>query len=249
MLRFPPLCCSCLVAGLVLVLAASAVQAQPKKPDQAKPAAKEPFHQLQLEPPQLVPEAVRPVGASVLFLSGASSHIGPALSGVIPQTDVLFWFYLGDKDRLNYFTLRDTNTVPKVLDSLLQAVKDERAIPDPTTADLELDTYNQMLLNAGQTAVDAFLREARRDVGYAHLMNQPRKYRGDVIFVKGTLRRSGNSMPPGCCRRKECATFTKAGSLSVVRQALPFASCSPSCLPVCPSRRKSFGRRPLPAIS
>jgi len=37
--------------------------------------------------------------------------------------------------------------------------------------------------------VDAFRKEARQDLGYSQLLNQPKKYRGEVVLVKGRLRR------------------------------------------------------------
>ncbi len=143
-----------------------------------------PFQVWRIEPPLLQPEVRTPVGASLVFLSGA--RLNPPVAGVLPQVEPLFWFYLGDKR--NYFALMDTTTVPKIPQELLLAVRDEQGIPDPETAELELDTYYLMLRNARNVSVDAFLRKAQRDVGYSHLMSRPKRYRGEVVHVKGRLR-------------------------------------------------------------
>lgn len=143
-----------------------------------------PFQVWRIEPPLLQPEVRTQVGASLLVLSGA--RLSPPTVGILPQVEPLLWFYLGD--RLQFFALMDTSTVQKIPPLLLMSVHDERGIPDPETADLELDPYYAMLRFARNIGVDAFIREGRRDVGYTHLMNQPRRYRGEVIYVKGRLR-------------------------------------------------------------
>lgn len=145
--------------------------------------AKEPLLRWRFERPPELPPVIH--GASLLFLAGAQARFGPP-GGLFPPVDPAVWCYMGDK--LNYFSLMDTSKVQKLPPLTLIPVVDEQGIPDPTTAPLELDAYYAMLHYAWHTDKDAFLREARRDVGYAHLMNMPKRYRGEVIFVKGRLR-------------------------------------------------------------
>jgi hypothetical protein len=53
----------------------------------------------------------------------------------------------------------------------------------------EIDVYNDAVLNAHEYSSAAFAHSARQDVTYAHLWNEPKKYRGEVVHVEGRLKR------------------------------------------------------------
>ncbi len=212
--RSPTVCRPRLLAGLqlclvVLGLNASTAQAQIQAPQEVATllvgvssapsvgslqavsmlyAGSKPLEVWSLEPaePPLLPMDVRnQLGACVLVLSGADSC--RTIPGIIPQTQTLAWLYLGGK--LDYFRLLDTTRVQKIPDLMLNFVRDERDIPNPDDAPLELDTYCAMLRYARHTGADVFLKAAQRDLGYSQLINKPKKFRGDVVLVQGRLRR------------------------------------------------------------
>src|SRR5262249_32086288 len=53
----------------------------------------------------------------------------------------------------------------------------------------EIQAYNYLLIQAHKTATSALAKGARRDLTFAHLFEEPSKYRGQLIHVEGLLRR------------------------------------------------------------
>ncbi len=54
--------------------------------------------------------------------------------------------------------------------------------------DFEALAYDEAVYKASLTSVGAFANSARRDVSIAQLMNEPKRYRGEVIHFEGRLR-------------------------------------------------------------
>jgi hypothetical protein len=53
----------------------------------------------------------------------------------------------------------------------------------------EARAYNYLLVHAHKLPADLLTRDARRDLTFAHLFEEPQKYRGQIIHLEGRLRR------------------------------------------------------------
>src|SRR5262249_61984808 len=65
-----------------------------------------------------------------------------------------------------------------------------------TTGTLDAVAYAGALVLANYPSHEAFRRGAAREVTYAHLFNEPAEYRGQVVRLKGRLRRVNALKPP-----------------------------------------------------
>jgi len=68
-------------------------------------------------------------------------------------------------------------------------VQDRRPIPSTQEDPREAAAYAEVLAAVQRTTPAALAKDARRDVTFAHLFEEPAKYRGQVIRVGGRLRR------------------------------------------------------------
>jgi hypothetical protein len=93
----------------------------------------------------------------------------------------------------------DTAAVaPKLNPDLLDEVKDSRLIPEADVKDppAEARAYYQALIYARTTPPEVFARSTRRDLTYAHLFQEPWKYRGEIVHVEGQMTRLRRFDPP-----------------------------------------------------
>ena len=108
---------------------------------------------------------------------------------------------LGDTRKL--WSLQESDSALPLTPHLLAAVRDGLPIamlPDNkgkakeerpnlnTLNDLEALAYDEAVYKASLTSVGAFANSARHDVAVAQLMNDPKRYRGEVIHFEGRLR-------------------------------------------------------------
>jgi hypothetical protein len=70
--------------------------------------------------------------------------------------------------------------------SLLERVRDEHGLSLGT---LEVDAFDEFVIQANYTSNAAFVRAARHDLLYAHLFTEPARYRGQVVYLEGRLKR------------------------------------------------------------
>jgi hypothetical protein len=130
-------------------------------------------------------ERVAPqIGAATLFLNAAGAEPAGLLAGTLSELALL----RAGHD-LDIWHLRDTDLVFPIGVDYLERIKDGKPIPDIDSGDPELDAWYEFLSRAAQTPTQTFFRAGRKDVTYAHLFNEPKKYRGEVIFLKGKLYR------------------------------------------------------------
>jgi hypothetical protein len=87
--------------------------------------------------------------------------------------------------------------VPPLPPEFMARVRDSRGLP-VLSANLnkvpgqefdEIDAYLDAVHRAHSYSAAAFANSARQDVTYAHLWNEPHKYRGQVVHVEGRLKR------------------------------------------------------------
>ncbi len=87
---------------------------------------------------------------------------------------------------------------PNIVDDLRGRVTDRTPVPpwyenNPTE---EAKAFCQALIAANQTSAQAFANSARHDVTFAHLFEEPEKYRGQVVHFEGRVRRVRRFDPP-----------------------------------------------------
>jgi hypothetical protein len=72
---------------------------------------------------------------------------------------------------------------------LLAGVEDRAPVRSADQNYYEFRAYNYLLVRAHNLPAEALASAARRDLSFAHLFEEPEKYRGQIIHVEGTLRR------------------------------------------------------------
>jgi hypothetical protein len=104
------------------------------------------------------------------------------------------------------------DVVPPLNQQLLDRVIDSRRLPElperiPSEKDKaqyaaylqqldEYQAYCEALVKAAHCSPKAFADSANRELTYAHLFNEPRKYRGRVVHFEGRLKRVRRFDPP-----------------------------------------------------
>jgi hypothetical protein len=78
---------------------------------------------------------------------------------------------------------------PVIDRDLLSGVEDRAPVRDADQNYYEAQAYNYVVVRANKTPVELLARNARRDVTFAHLYEEPEKYRGEIIHIEGRLRR------------------------------------------------------------
>jgi hypothetical protein len=116
-------------------------------------------------------------GAALLFLTGC----GP--SATTPLMELVMLQAGADRD---CWALIDTDRVRPLPEWLLErgVIRDRH---DISNGNLEYEAYWQILVQAHYTSAKAFAKEARHDVTYVHLFNEPERYRGEVVHLSGRL--------------------------------------------------------------
>jgi hypothetical protein len=72
---------------------------------------------------------------------------------------------------------------------LLLGVEDRAPVRNADENYDEFQAYNLLLVRAHKTTAGAFAKGARRDLTFAHLFEEPAKYRGQIVHIEGLLRR------------------------------------------------------------
>lgn len=126
------------------------------------------------------------IGAATLVLNGFDS------AGPTPLIELATLQAGNDKD---CWTLIDTDRVRPFPDFCLKPgyIRDRHGI---FIGDQEYEAYWRILVLAHYTSAKAFTQAARHDVTYAHLFNEPKRYRGQVVHLSGRLIRLLRFDPP-----------------------------------------------------
>jgi hypothetical protein len=78
---------------------------------------------------------------------------------------------------------------PRIDPDLLAGIEDRAPVRSAAENYGEAQAYNYLLVQAAATPMAAFAKSARRDVTFAHLFEEPSKYRGQVVHIEGRLGR------------------------------------------------------------
>lgn len=115
---------------------------------------------------------------------------GSAMSGI----ETIGLLKIGDEE--DFWSLINSDVVRPIPDEFLERVKDEKPIYGPSIDDLEASAYCEFVLMAHQTSALAFTQSARKELTFSDLMIKPRTNRGEVVEIKGRLRRLRKIAPP-----------------------------------------------------
>jgi len=136
--------------------------------------------------PDLISRQREALAAGMVAVGSAPGAIGLLNAG----RDMALW---GDWPK----NAPDPEKAPPI-DNLLIGVKDRTPTPTSRRNAEEFWGYCETIVRAAQTPAKAFATSARahRTVTFAHLLNDPDRYRGQVIPVEGRLARLRQWEPP-----------------------------------------------------
>lgn len=90
---------------------------------------------------------------------------------------------------------------PLKLDLSGFAIEDRAPIRTFQENKYEANGYCLALITANNTSLERFAKNGRRDLTFAHLYEEPQKYRGVVVHVEGRIKRIRRFDPPETARR------------------------------------------------
>ena len=82
-----------------------------------------------------------------------------------------------------------SDKAPPIDPDLLAGVEDKVPVRSAAENYEEVRAYNYALIQADDTPVAALAKGARRDLTFAHLFEEPAKYRGQIVHIEGRLGR------------------------------------------------------------
>lgn len=88
------------------------------------------------------------------------------------------------------------------LDLSVWDIEDKTPIPSWQENYSEAMAYVRTLVVAHDTSLEAFAAGAQRDLTFAHFWEEPKKYRGEVVRLEGTLTRVRRFDPPPTAQRE-----------------------------------------------
>jgi hypothetical protein len=160
------------------------------------------------------------VGAATLFLGGFQADPRGWATGSLAT------LLAGHETGADCWTLLDTDQLQPFPEALLDGrIHDRKPLSRPSEADIqearlshrwkdgrilgpirdgksiyvgdeEAQAFSQVLVLANYNSARAFRRAARHDLSYANLFNEPEKYRGEVVHLRGRLLRLIRFSPP-----------------------------------------------------
>jgi hypothetical protein len=82
-----------------------------------------------------------------------------------------------------------SDRAPRIDPDVLAGIEDRAPVRSAAENYNEAQAYNYLLVQANTTSGAAFAKSARRDLTFAHLFEEPSKYRGQVVHIEGRLGR------------------------------------------------------------
>jgi hypothetical protein len=146
--------------------------------------------------PYLGLEGRTALGAAAALGIAPGGSLGPVASALVMQAgeQSVGWIITDPRhvpplDPRNLDFVRDNQPLP------IGAEDDERKAPEHMA-------YDEAVIYAHKTPVQAFLTSARPEVSYANLFAEPQRYRGQVVKIEGRLRRVFHLDPRDSERRE-----------------------------------------------
>ena len=97
--------------------------------------------------------------------------------------------------------LLNVDKAEPLLAHMPQGVQDDKPLPSRWNQNIdEQNSYSAVLFEASRIPLDAFRKGAREDITFAHLANQPSRYRGQIVHVEGRLRQLRRFDPPATAK-------------------------------------------------
>src|SRR5262249_36101956 len=85
--------------------------------------------------------------------------------------------------------LADSERAPVLDPDALAGVEDRARVRSADENYYEANAYSYVLVQAHKTSGPVFAKSARTDLTFAHLFEEPQKYRGQVVHLEGRLLR------------------------------------------------------------
>ncbi len=167
--------CALALAAVLALSSASLAQS----PD--KPAAREGSSSPDSEGPGDLARAAA-AAVSVLAMSSAPGAIGVLCAG--RGTSMWDGLVLGVPEPVG-----QRHAASRIDPDLLRGVEDRAPVRSLQENPDEVQAYIYLLVQARATSAQALGAGARRDLTYAHLFEEPAKYRGQIVHVEGRLKR------------------------------------------------------------
>src|SRR5262249_46975410 len=124
---------------------------------------------------------------------GAATLAGAGCQGGHGTAMVLGLLMRGD--RLRLWKLEESDRAPELRAALLKHVRDSTGLMIDDSA-LETEAFCEALYKAPLASPGAFANSARWALPVAHLLNEPREHRGQVVHFEGEVRRIRRLSPP-----------------------------------------------------
>lgn len=207
-----PFAAGLLLAIVCTVAATSRLSAQGFRPSTAKEEGND-------NALFLVEDSMRAAvaAASVVGMGNPPGAVGVLYAGRSTST----WDGLASRPPANGSRASAT---PGIDPHLLAGVEDRAPVRSLQENADEVRAYVYLLVRTREFSPEAFAASARRDLTYAHVFEEPGKYRGQVVQIEGRLRR---------LRRFDAPTFAAQQGVPVVYEAWVFDELSsrhPYCL-------------------
>jgi hypothetical protein len=145
--------------------------------------------------PEPTPEPTRDL-LTLLPRAHARAAESAAVAGLIASDAAGLFSGLALLDAGHYHQVWPPEKAPALLSGRLENVEDSKPVQSFNRNVDEHNAYTYVLYTADWTPTPVLARGARRDLTYAHLMGQPRKHRGQLVHVEGTLRQVRRFDPP-----------------------------------------------------
>lgn len=140
---------------------------------------------------QFLPDRVRAAGAAATVVG--MNHPAAAASALIRGQDTSAWLVEPAPPAAE---VRPRDGAPVLEPDLLAKVEDRKPLADANDNPDEVRAYYYVVLTARQTPFEVLLKDARRDLSYAHLFEDPEELRGQLVYLEGQLARLRRFDPP-----------------------------------------------------
>jgi hypothetical protein len=130
---------------------------------------------------------------------------------------------------------QDRTAAPQIDADILAEVEDKAPVRNAAENYAEAAAYSYLLVQANATPVTAFAKTVRRDLTFAHLFEEPSKYRGQVVHIEGRLKRLRRFDAPRMAAKQGVPTIYEAWIFGEAYFSNPYCaivSSVPDSIPV-----------------
>ena len=130
---------------------------------------------------------------------------------------------------------QEQTLAPHIDPDILAGVEDKAPVRNAAENYAEAQAYNYLLVQANATPASALAKSARRDLTFAHLFEEPGKYRGQIVHIEGRLRRLRRFDAPRLAAKQSVPVIYEAWIFGEAYFSNPYcviATAVPKSIPV-----------------